>query len=192
MVGFFPSSGQGHRNPYPVTLLSSMQLSRFHSLSSSSWDKMARARGVCMGALYEPVLEGHMLHPATSCRWELSHIVIVPAECKGRQEIQPSCVPRKRRDYSDQQLARLCHAADTIGEIGQQSKCVGSGMNGRRSWAGRMSDTHCRYSVKIFCNPFEENWSSQSHKQLSNRVIFFFTEEQKKYCRNKSFGLFFF
>lgn len=101
-------------------------------------------------------------------------------------------MPRKRRDYSDQQLARLCHAADTIGEIDQQSKCVGSGMNGRRSWAGRMSDTHCRYSVKIFCNPFEQNWSSQSHKQLSNRVIFFFTEEQKKYCRNKSFGLFFF
>lgn len=86
-LAFFQAVVRDTETFYLEALPSSMRLSRFQGLSSSSWGRMARAGGVCMGSLYEPGLEGHTGPPAISRWWELSHIVIVTAKCKGCQAI---------------------------------------------------------------------------------------------------------
>lgn len=84
-LAFFQAVVMDTETLYLVALPSSMWLSRFQSLSSSSWGRTARAGGVWRGSLYEPGLEGHTSPPAISCWWELGHIVIVTAKCKGCQ-----------------------------------------------------------------------------------------------------------
>ena len=120
--------------------------SKFSKLIFIKLGQMARAGGMCMGALYGLGLKGHTSLPVTSHWQGLSHIV--RAKSEGCQEIQSGHVPRKMRDCLGEKLAHLCHASDPFGE----SLAIGMCWHWLElAWGLAWHEgTHCRDPIKLF------------------------------------------